>query len=151
VDEASWKAGWPAARPSAALAGQKFKGDAGSLAIVPDGEGWYAVAGVAGAGGYKLVPGQGREALPGYLFVAADCARRALIGWALGQYRFERYRKALGRPAHADARGKAIAPALAEAAAVALVRDLVNTPTEDLGPLKPRPSGWPRRTAPRCA
>ncbi len=61
----------------------------------------------------------------------------ALFGWVTGQYRFDRY---LSKPSEEGARVlltkdvAAIAPALAEAAATALVRDLVNTPAEDMGP-----------------
>jgi leucyl aminopeptidase len=63
------------------------------------------------------------------------CATRAAIGWALGSYRFERYRKAdkplaaLRWPKNAD-RG-AVERA---AGAIELVRNLVNTPAADMGP-----------------
>ncbi|MFM5916131.1 MAG: leucyl aminopeptidase family protein [Novosphingobium sp.] len=123
----------------AAVAAQKFTGEGFTHAVVPDGDGWSVIAGVADpaelsswclarlgevlpAGTYRLVDGD-----PG----------PALLGWVTGQYRFERYRK------DANAEGprvllthavKAIEPALAEAAATALVRDLVNTPAEDMGP-----------------
>lgn len=65
--------------------------------------------------------------------VLEDC-RSAVLGFALGAYRFNRYRK----PARAPAR-LAVAPSLAKELqplidAVTGVRDLVNTPTEDLGP-----------------
>ncbi|MFK2904291.1 leucyl aminopeptidase family protein [Dyella ginsengisoli] len=65
--------------------------------------------------------------------VALD-AQHAALGWALGAYQFTRYRKARRAPATlavpaADL--KVLAP-LVEA--TALVRDLVNTPTEDMGP-----------------
>ena len=54
-----------------------------------------------------------------------------------GQYRFDRYRSEPGEDAPRvllTSEVKAIGPALAEAAATALVRDLVNTPAEDMGP-----------------
>ena len=60
-----------------------------------------------------------------------------MLGWVTGQYRFERYRS---DPAEEpprillSAQAKAIGPVLAEAEAVRLVRDLVNTPAEDMGP-----------------
>ena len=124
----------------AALAGQKFKGEAGSYAIVADGDGWMVVAGVKAQGSLsswclaKLA-----EALPAgtYRLTGAVKAAPAFIGWALGQYRFDRYKSENGNE---EARilltreVGAISPALAEAAAVALVRDLVNTPAEDMGP-----------------
>jgi len=61
----------------------------------------------------------------------------ALFGWVTGQYRFDRY---LSKPGEEGPRVlltkdvAAIGPVLAEAGAVALVRDLVNTPAEDMGP-----------------
>ena len=123
----------------AALSAQKFEGEGYSYAILPDGDDWMVVSGVANteslsswcmaklaevlpAGTYRRVGGE-----PG----------PALYGWVSGQYRFDRY---LSKPSEEGPRilltqdVKAIEPALAEAAAVALVRDLVNTPAEDMGP-----------------
>jgi leucyl aminopeptidase len=123
----------------AALAAQKFEAEGYSHAIVPDGDSWFVVAGVANAaslsswclaklaevlpaGTYRRVGGQ-----PG----------PALFGWVSGQYRFDRYRSEPGGEGPrvlltSDAR--AIDPVLRETAAVALVRDMVNTPAEDMGP-----------------
>jgi leucyl aminopeptidase len=59
---------------------------------------------------------------------------QAALGWALGAYEFTRYRKARRAPAKlaiVAADLKVLAP-LVEA--TAQVRDLVNTPTEDMGP-----------------
>ncbi len=63
-------------------------------------------------------------------------ATAAATGWALGGYRFERYKSTKARklptlvwPARAD---KARANAMAES--ISLVRDLINTPAEDMGP-----------------
>ena len=60
-----------------------------------------------------------------------------LLGWALGAYQFERYKAASRKPArlypgtHADSR----AENRYIADAVALGRDLINTPAEDMKPL----------------
>jgi len=65
--------------------------------------------------------------------VALD-ARQAALGWALGAYQFTRYRKARREPATLAVPAdelEALAPLVD---ATALVRDLVNTPTEDMGP-----------------
>jgi leucyl aminopeptidase len=60
---------------------------------------------------------------------------RAAFGWALGSYQFTRYKKARRKPADLQLEPSAkVARALEEAGAVRLVRDLVNTPAEDLGP-----------------
>ncbi|MCX7557128.1 leucyl aminopeptidase family protein [Xanthomonadaceae bacterium JHOS43] len=60
----------------------------------------------------------------------------ALLGWGLAAYRFSRYRASRRAPATLvvvpDAAGLAEAQALLEASV--LVRDLVNTPTQDMGP-----------------
>ncbi|KQZ77926.1 cytochrome C oxidase subunit II [Rhodanobacter sp. Root561] len=63
-----------------------------------------------------------------------DDRSQAALGWALGAYQFDRYRQPKRAPARlavSAAERQALAP-LVEA--TALVRDLVNTPTEDMGP-----------------
>ncbi|MBZ0221466.1 MAG: leucyl aminopeptidase family protein [Dokdonella sp.] len=117
-----------------------FAGDSGRWLALPDGEGGNAailVGSRSDAGPYALAwlpltlpAGNYRLDSRGLALDAADCA----LGWALGAYQFTRYRK----PARAAARllvdtpiAQATKP-LAQAAY--LVRDLVNTPTEDLGP-----------------
>jgi leucyl aminopeptidase len=60
--------------------------------------------------------------------------RQAALGWAFGAYEFTRYRKAKRGPAQLAIPGddlRALAPLIA---ATSQVRDLVNTPTEDMGP-----------------
>ncbi len=79
----------------------------------------------------KALP-RGAYRLDGKL--SPQAATRAALGWALGGYAFARYKKqpAAARlvwPADADRREVERA-----AAAVFLVRDLVNTPAEDMGP-----------------
>lgn len=76
-------------------------------------------------GRYALHPALGERIAPGH----------ALLGWGLGAYRFTRYLKAPRAPATL-----VLGPAadLGESAALleacTRVRDLVNTPTQDLGP-----------------
>ena len=127
----------------AALAAQKFKADGFSHAIVPDGDGWFAVAGVANAARLSSwCMAKLAEVLPAGTYRRADGEPGpALFGWVTGQYRFDRYRaEAAKEGAHEGPRilltkdAKGIEPVLAEAAAVALVRDMVNTPAEDMGP-----------------
>src|SRR6185369_12306683 len=116
-----------------------FEGGGYEHAIVPDGDGWFVAAGVDDPDALsswclaKLA-----DVLPGGTYRLADHATgRALFGWVSGQYRFERYRS---EAKDEDPRvlltkdARAIDPALREAAAVELVRDLVNTPAEDMGP-----------------
>ena len=123
----------------AALEGQRFGGKAGDVGIVPDGEGWFAVAGVTSPDSLsswclaKLA-----ETLPAGTYALAEGdPGKALLGWQTAQYRFSRYRAdkdAIGPRILLTKDAKALHAAMAEASAMALVRDLVNTPAEDMGP-----------------
>ncbi len=123
----------------ASLAAQRFKGEGFSHAILPDGDEWIVVAGVANRNSLSSwCMAKLAEVLPsGTYRRAGGEPGPALLGWVTGQYSFDRYR---AEPSTEGPRillsgdAKAIGPAMAEAEAVALVRDLVNTPTEDMGP-----------------
>ena len=125
----------------AAAKAQKFVGSVNDIAILPGekpGE-WAVVAGVADAaklGVWNLA--RASDILPEgtYRLVEGD-AGEAMVGWMLGQYRYEEY---LSEPKITGARvllvkepGR-IKSAAWHAAATALVRDLVNRPAGDLGP-----------------
>lgn len=123
----------------AALQAQKFEGGGYQVAFVPDGEGWFAVGGVADPDALSAwCLAKLAEALPaGTYRVAGRDPGPALHGWQLGQYAFTRYKQPenpVGPRVLLTKTVKAIDPALAEARAVCLVRDLVNTPAEDMGP-----------------
>jgi leucyl aminopeptidase len=123
----------------AALAGQKFEGGGYQVGIVPDGDAWFAVGGVANPESLsswclaKLA-----EELPEGTYRLANAeAGPALFGWLTGQHRFTRYKsedKAQGPRVLLTKEVAAIDAAVAEAEAEALVRDLVNMPPEDMGP-----------------
>ncbi|MDI7775439.1 leucyl aminopeptidase family protein [Asticcacaulis sp. EMRT-3] len=120
-----------------------FSGKAGSLIILPDGKG---LTGWFGLGARKTWSPMRFRGLPtqlpkGVWALECDAAldRHAIhVAWALGAYSFNRY-KASAKPVEAvldDSRldaGARAAIAL-EAEAHALARDLVNTPTNDMGP-----------------
>ncbi|MBM0170097.1 leucyl aminopeptidase family protein [Altererythrobacter sp. C41] len=123
----------------AALAAQKFTGGGYEVGIVPDGDHWFAVGGVADPASLSSwCMAKLAETLPaGTYRLASGEPGPALHGWQLAQYRFDRYRKddePAGPRVLLTGEAKAIEPALAEARAVCLVRDLVNTPAEDMGP-----------------
>lgn len=68
----------------------------------------------------------------GPVAVAPD---NAAFAWDLGGYQFTRYRKAKRKPSDLQVvRSARVIEALQMAEAVRLVRDLVNTPAEDMGP-----------------
>ena len=135
---------WLKAQPERArqaVRAQGFKADGYQFALLP-GEGpgdWSAALGVANAdepGVWCL--SKAADLLPeGRYRVAGRGPGPAVLGWLLGQYRFDRYKK------DKDGKGPRVLlsdePArIDEAVLVAestfLVRDLVNIPAGDLGP-----------------
>ncbi|WP_171179038.1 M17 family metallopeptidase [Ruegeria sp. HKCCD8929] len=75
-------------------------------------------------GAYRIASGVGDDALP------TEC-----VGWLIGGYAFDRYKK------QSPAKARLIAPDSVDAARIeaqvnaeALIRDLVNTPASDMGP-----------------
>ena len=124
-----------------AIKAQKFDGNANDVAIMPgDKPGdWSVVAGVSDA----AVPGvwhlaKAADSLPEGTYRLADYdAGDAMLGWILGQYRYQEYlsEPKLVGPRVLLVREPARIPlAELQAAATALVRDLVNRPAGDLGP-----------------
>ena len=135
-------AAWRDAQPPAVqawLAAQRFDGSAGTAVSWANADG--GLAGAAIGIGDPLDPfayAHAPLALPGGDWQAVatrdEDAQRALqLGWGLGCYRFDRYKANTRAPARlvADAFD---AEALDLLAACVQVRDLVNTPTEHMGP-----------------
>ena len=140
VAPGNWGAASEGARAWAARTG--FKADPGTICVYPHADGvpagvlvgigsdpapwdWAAVAARLPAGGYRI-------AAP----LEADEAERTALGWALGGYRFDRYRAVeaseparLAWPEGVD--GDRI---LRLRDSIFLVRDLINTPAGAMGP-----------------
>ena len=119
---------------------QQFRADAGAVCAVPDAAGATraVLVGVARRDDvYAMASLPQRLPVGDYALAARGIAldpERVALGWALGSYQFTRYKTARRAPARlavAPEVLKALAPRLG---AVQQVRDLVNTPTEDLGP-----------------
>jgi len=124
-----------------AVAAAGFRARADSAVFLPGGNGrdWSLAVGL----GEAETPGRwalaaAAAALPeGRYRLAVPVPAKALHGWLMAQHDFARYKK-LEHP-----RGPrqlllsdvaAISPAIGEADAAAMARDLVNTPAEDMGP-----------------
>jgi len=136
----AWLDQQPAAT-AAWLRGSGFTGKAGASALIPgsDGSVQGAVVAVAQLGDIWSYAGLPTALPAGTYYLAADLdtdsAERAALGWALGAYGFDRYKRREDTPA------RLILPAAVERArvdrlarATALVRDLINTPAADMGP-----------------
>lgn len=122
-----------------ALKAQKFDGSGYQTAIVPDGDSWFAVGGVANPEELSSwCMAKLAEVLPEGTYRRANGEPGpAMHGWQAAQYTFERYKKPdnpTGPRLLLTKQAGRIDAAIAEADALRLVRDLVNTPAEDMGP-----------------
>jgi leucyl aminopeptidase len=112
------------------------------LLLVPNGSGGLASAVLGlGSGHDPLALAAFSESLPQGTYALGDVpsevgGARAALGWVLGTYKFDRYRKKQPQPFP-----KLVLPKGADgdevtriAESVFLARDLVNTPSNDLGP-----------------
>ncbi|MEO7052308.1 MAG: leucyl aminopeptidase family protein [Rhodanobacter sp.] len=122
------------------LGASGFEATPGSFALLPDSAGKLArvlvgvstnepLAALAGLP-CSLPEGNYQLASEG---VSLDPALAAL-GWALGAYQYTRYRKPRRFPAQLMLEADALAGVAPLVAATYCVRDLVNTPTQDMGP-----------------
>ncbi|QTH22387.1 leucyl aminopeptidase family protein [Rhizorhabdus wittichii] len=137
----AWLKDQPAQVRALAEAG-RFKAKPGELLILPgrkDGE-WSAAFGKAKAPGPWDIAAIAQKLPAGTYRIDGDGGDDHLpgaLGWLLAHHRFDRY---LAKPDSIPARvlltrdAAAIAPTVALAEAVALVRDLVDTPAADMGP-----------------
>jgi leucyl aminopeptidase len=136
----------PAAQAAWARA-NGFRGKLGQAVRLPDGEGRLAAVlfgwGDANARARERFHlGDFARSAPAATYrieapLDADAAEEAVLGWRLGRYRFDRYKRrpdegaaALLPPEGVDARRLDV---LAEG--VCLARDLINTPANDMGPV----------------
>jgi len=143
VDKTSFE-DWLKAQPErvrAAVAAQRFKGKGFELAILP-GEGaddWSVALGVANAD--ELSPwclAKAGGTLPDGIYrLAEGTPGPAALGWLLAQHGFDRYRSEPDprpHPVLLSGEPAVIGDHVRMAEAVALVRDLVDTPAADMGP-----------------
>jgi leucyl aminopeptidase len=115
-----------------------FAGQPGAFCMLPDAHGGAArvVCGIdatlppwaLGAFPYHLPAGDYR--VDGEALSAHDAA----FGWALGSYRFTRYREPHAEPARLLVPHAVLDAVAPTAEAIVGVRDLINTPAQDLGP-----------------
>ncbi|GGF08614.1 leucyl aminopeptidase [Aliidongia dinghuensis] len=139
-----WKAGYPGA-VAAWLAATGFTGEAGKTALVPgpDGHLSMVVQGVAAdeplwalAGLPDSLPeGTYRLGFDSESLFGKGAGTRVALGWALGSYVFSRYKapkRKFAQLVWPESADRATVTALADG--LTLARDLINTPTEDMGP-----------------
>ncbi|CAN5223795.1 leucyl aminopeptidase family protein [soil metagenome] len=143
VDRAGWN-DWRASQASTTLTwidANGFAPAAGSLLLLPGADGrprclLAAIADVADPFALAHLP----ALLPAGVYRLADDsllrpdAALLQLGWGLGAYRFDRYVKPTRVAARLVLAGGTNDIAQAQVVAIELVRNLVNTPTEHMGP-----------------
>jgi leucyl aminopeptidase len=123
------------------VATQQFKAQPMTSCVIPDEAGGIAevLVGIGQASDLNALAHLPLSLPPGDYMLSERGIRldpaRAALGFALASYQFTRYKKARREPAHLLAPlGNYLDEVAALAAATARTRDLVNTPTEDMGP-----------------
>src|SRR5690606_6303998 len=119
-----------------------FTGKAGQLLLLPCSD--DGVSGALFGAGERFDPMSARALaarLPAGLWrlqgVEGEDASRAALAFALGAYRFDRYKASQKAPARLAAGPETdVAAVLRIAAACALAREMVDTPAADMGPLQ---------------
>ncbi|QKS00010.1 leucyl aminopeptidase family protein [Sphingomonas sp. CL5.1] len=134
---ADWLAGQPP-RVRTAVAAGRVAGKPGERAVLPGeaAEEWsYLLVCPEPESSPWRIASLGASLPEGTYRLASGEPGAAMLGWLLGQYRFERYRADPAEPrVLLSGEPARIEEALRVAEATALVRDLVNTGASDLGP-----------------
>ncbi|WP_448577283.1 leucyl aminopeptidase family protein [Thermaurantiacus sp.] len=123
----------------AAMDGAGFAGKADQALALPLADGWCIAVGLGeeGAPGRWALAAAADVAPAGTYRFAGPLPDIAMHGWLMAQHRFARYRKADDRKGPRfllSSDPAAVSRAIAEAEAAALLRDMVDTPAEDMGP-----------------
>ncbi len=131
---------WRATQPASAralLAAQRFTGKPNTYAVLLADRDETRIVAVIVDQASPWALAKLAETLPEGTYRIVDGDRKlGLLGWLLGQYRFDRYRKAEGEGPRIllTTEPARIAETVRLAEATATVRDLVNTGAGDLGP-----------------
>ncbi|WP_133126762.1 leucyl aminopeptidase family protein [Legionella nagasakiensis] len=118
------------------LTTQQFKGGLGDVAMISnvDGMAVKAYMGMGDDSQAKAIA-HGATQLPvGNYHIKQPLSKTAQLAWSLAQYQFDQYKTAKASPSVLLVEKDSLSSVLAEASAVFLVRDLINRPTNDLGP-----------------
>jgi leucyl aminopeptidase len=120
----------------------EFKAKAGQTLVVPNAEGGldrvlFGLGAVGEAMGFRALPAKLPAGDYRIATAPAGLARDQIaLAFALGSYKFDRYKTRGGERPRLAATGVDVAEVRQVAHACALARDMVNTPANDLGPLQ---------------
>jgi leucyl aminopeptidase len=118
------------------LAAQQFKGNVGDIGTVYDKEGILSKVYIGcDNNNDALAIASVANRLPAGCYIAESVlSAAALVAWSLAQYQFDKYKKNEIPPRILTVQEHQLTAILAEANAIFLVRDLINTPANDMGP-----------------
>ena len=114
----------------------QFKGAAGDLALIFSDQG-QLVAVYVGAGDAVdacTVALAATRVPPGVYSCAITYSMHAMLAWSLAQYRFDRYKPCLSKKRRLIVDSAFLPELLIQAHSIFLVRDLINTPPNDMDP-----------------
>lgn len=136
-DYASWLEKQPS-RTQSWLASSQFKADAGNYRVIPDADGKMAlvICLIASRDNWWGVGGLPMNLPTGEYYLAdpSEALSDYAIAWGLGAYQFTKYKSAVRQPAVLMLPSDKIAEINAMVESLYLVRDCINTPTDDMGP-----------------
>ncbi|KTD16621.1 leucyl aminopeptidase family protein [Legionella jordanis] len=123
-------------REQKAFALQQFKAKLGDVCIVTeaDGSASKAYVGTGKQNAEQAIAYAATRLIPGSYIAQEHLTPTALTNWALAQYRFGKYKKQDINPRRLVVREEQLADVSIDIEAVFLVRNLINLPTNDLGP-----------------
>ncbi len=115
---------------------REFKGKLGDYCLINNANGLVMKAYVGtGDGNQEMAMAHAAGILPAGSYQVQDIlSHAAAVNWALAQYRFDLYLKKEVKPRLLLVQHQDLKDILALAESIFLVRDLVNTPTNDMGP-----------------
>lgn len=120
----------------------EFKGKAGQVLVAPDAGGekggvWFGLGAADDPMAFRTLAAKLSAGAYSLATAPADLDRGLIaLAFALGSYKFDRYKAHVGEKARMFVDGADVGEARQVAHACALARDMVNTPANDMGPLQ---------------
>ncbi|KTD32816.1 leucine aminopeptidase [Legionella nautarum] len=138
VTETHWEQRLEALTPAErnCLLSREFTGKLGDFCLIHTAEGHLSKAYIGAANGDQMLAlANAATQLPAGCYVAQEVlSHSAKVNWSLAQYRFSEYKKQECSARTLLVNKEELPGVLAEAEAIFLVRDLINRPTNSLGP-----------------
>ncbi len=118
------------------LESNQFKANSGQVCLIPGARGVIdkVFLGLANLKDHAAFAMAANKLPEGTYVIKSKLSQMAILQWALAQYRFDKYKKSHRKPRMLVIAKNKRKEVQAIVDAVYLVRDLINTPCEDLGP-----------------